>query len=68
MEILLNNRKEVIANVENLTVHELLELKKFSYKMLIVRINQTTIKADQYNSATINHGDTVSVIHLMTGG
>lgn len=68
MEILLNNRKEVIPGIETLTVKELLELKNFSYKMLMVRINQTTVKTEQYDSAIIKEGDKVSVIHLMTGG
>ncbi len=68
MEIEINNRKEIIPDKEKLTVKELLELKNFSYKMLMVRINQTSIKTDQYQYATINHGDRVSVIHLMSGG
>jgi thiamine biosynthesis protein ThiS len=68
MEILLNNRKEEIPNIDNLTVQELLRLKKYSYKMLMVRINHTTVKTDQYQSAVIKDGDTVSIIHLMTGG
>lgn len=68
MEITLNNRPETIEGYNNLTVTQLLEVKNFSYKMLLVRINDQTIKKEQYDKAIINDGDNVAVIHLMTGG
>ena len=68
MEIILNNRPESIVGYEKITVKQLLELKNFTYKMLMVRVNDTTIKRDDYENTSIREGDKVAVIHLMTGG
>ncbi|MBW6478821.1 MAG: sulfur carrier protein ThiS [Bacteroidales bacterium] len=68
MEIILNNRPESIDGYNKITVKELLELKNFTYKMLMVRLNDTTIKRDEYENTFIKEGDKVAVIHLMTGG
>jgi sulfur carrier protein len=68
MEIILNNRPESINGHEEITVEQLLELKNFTYKMLMVRVNDTTIKRDDYANTFIGEGDKVAVIHLMTGG
>ncbi len=68
MNIQLNNRPEIIKDYSELTVQQLLEVKNFSYKMLLVRINNTTIKREEYDTALIKDGDRVAVIHLMTGG
>jgi sulfur carrier protein len=68
MEIILNNRPESINGHEEITVEQLLELKNFTYKMLMVRVNDTTIKRDDYAKTFIGEGDKVAVIHLMTGG
>ncbi len=68
MEIVLNNRPDKIDGHKKITVKQLLELKNFTYKMLMVRINDTTIKRDDYETTYIIEGDKVAVIHLMTGG
>jgi sulfur carrier protein len=68
MEIILNNRSETIDGHDQVSVKQLLDLKNFTYKMLIVKINDTTIKKDDYEKTIINKGDKVMVVHLMTGG
>lgn len=68
MEIVLNNRPDEIEGHEKITIQELLELKNFTYKMLMVRLNDTTVKKDDYDNTYIREGDKVAVIHLMTGG
>ena len=67
MDILLNNREESFSP-DKMTVSELLVEKNFTFKLLVIKINGTLVKKDQYNSATINHGDKVDVIHLISGG
>jgi len=68
MNITLNNRPETFEGYEKLTIEQLLELKKFSYKMLLIRVNHTTIQSDDYGKTIIHDGDNVAVIHLMAGG
>ncbi len=68
MKIQLNNRPETIEGADKLTVSQLLELKNFTYKMLLIKVNDKTIKKDDYETTEIKDGDNVAVIHLMTGG
>ena len=67
MRISLNNRREEFAE-NNLTVTELLKIKHFTFKMLIVKINGKLIKKTDYDTAEIVDGDDVQVLHLISGG
>ncbi len=68
MQITLNNRPDFIEGFDQLSIQQLLEVKNFSYKMLLVRVNDITIKREDYDTRHIKNGDKVAVIHLMTGG
>lgn len=67
MKILLNNREEEL-NKETLSVSEMLYLKKFSFKMRIIKINGVLISKDKYDSTFIHDGDDVQMLYLMSGG
>jgi thiamine biosynthesis protein ThiS len=67
MNITLNNRSEYFDK-ESLTVQELLQIKNFTFKMLIIKLNGKLIKKHEYNSAIINNKDDVTVLHLVSGG
>ena len=67
MKIVLNKRPDEFSN-EQLTVQELLDMKKFTFKMLIIRINGDIVKKTDYNSSVIHDGDDVMVLHLISGG
>jgi sulfur carrier protein len=67
MNIVLNNTPEEISS-ENLTVNELLKYKNFTFKMLVIKINNELVKKTEYDTAVIRDGDNVSVLHLVSGG
>jgi sulfur carrier protein len=67
MKILINNREEEFVN-EGISVNEMLEQKKFSFKMRIVKINGLLISKDKYDSTIIYDGDEVQMLYLMSGG
>ena len=67
MKIKLNNRKEEFGSYM-LTIEELLAIKKFTFKMLVVKINGKLIKKEEYDTTLINDGDDVHIIHLISGG
>jgi sulfur carrier protein len=67
MKIKLNNRLEEIGK-ESITVNEMLILKKFSYKMRIIKINGVLISKENYDSTIIHDGDEVQMLYLMSGG
>jgi sulfur carrier protein len=67
MRILLNNREEEFGD-KSMSVSDMLILKKFSYKMRIIKINGTLIPKDKYDSTIIHDGDDVQMLYLMSGG
>jgi len=67
MKIILNNREEVLSE-EQLTVNQLLTLKSFSFKMLVIKINGKLIRKADYETTQIQDGDDVMVLHLISGG
>ena len=67
MKITLNNRQETIDK-DILTVQELLDFKNYSFKMLVIKINNLLVKKDQYAEQIIKDGDDVTVLHLVSGG
>ena len=67
MKIILNNRPESFK-ADKLTVNELLKVKNFTFRMLVIKINGKLIKKAEYNTSTISDGDVVIVMHLVSGG
>jgi len=67
VEILLNNRKEEFGN-EAISVSEMLSVKKFSFRMRIIKINGVLISKEKYDSTIIRDGDNVQMLYLMSGG
>lgn len=67
MVILLNNRQEEFVK-DTISVNELLDLKKFSFRMKIIKINGRLITRDVYDSTFIKDGDNVQMIYLISGG
>ena len=67
MKIILNNKEEKFDG-DQLTVNELLHVKTFTFKMLVIKVNNQLIKKSEYDSAIIKDGDDVMVLHLISGG
>ncbi len=67
MIIELNHRKEDLP-FDELTVQELLQYKNFTFKMLIIRINDSLVPREEYSTTVIYPGDRVIVLHLISGG
>ena len=67
MIIILNNNHESFTE-EVLTVSQLLKVKKFTFKMLVIKINGQLVKKTDYEHQEIRDGDEVMVLHLVSGG
>ena len=67
MEILLNKRKETIDKDE-ITLAELIEYKKFTFKLLVTKVNGQLIKKNVRSESIIRDGDEVDVLHMISGG
>ena len=53
---------------ENLTITEILKIKHYTFKMLIVKIDGKLIKKDMYEKTIVPNGADVKIIHLISGG
>jgi len=67
MKIILNNREEELEG-QAMTVSEMLDLKKFTFRMRIVKINGELISRDKYSATIIYEGDNIQMFYLMSGG
>jgi sulfur carrier protein len=67
MKIILNDREEEFNN-EQMTVAEMLVVKKFTYRMRIIKINGLLIPKEDYDQTVIRNGDNVQMLYLMSGG
>jgi thiamine biosynthesis protein ThiS len=67
MKILLNGREEDFGN-DKISISEMLLVKKFSFRMRIIKINDLLIRKDLYDTTFIHDGDKVEMLYLMSGG
>jgi len=67
MKITLNNNPEVIDR-KTITIQQLIELKNFTFAMLITKVNGQLIKKEDRKKVTVEDGDNVAIIHLISGG
>ena len=67
MRITLNNREETIDK-DQMTLAELIEYKKFKFKLLVTKINGELVRKDDRGTTVVSDGDKVVVLHMISGG
>ena len=67
MKIMLNNREEEFE-ADSMTVQMMLDIRKFTFRMRIIKINGELIPRDKYSTTVIHDGDNVQMLYLMSGG
>ncbi len=67
MKITFNNIQEEIGR-DSITVAELLDEKRYTFRMRILKINGILIPRNKYDETIIHDGDEVQMIYLMSGG
>lgn len=61
------NKREV-EFVENETVDQLLKRMKYSFPLVIVKINDKIIPRKKYSEVKIPNNSKIAVIHMISGG
>ncbi len=61
-----NKRK--VEYVENETVNQLLKRMKYSFPLVIVKINDKLIPRKKYSEVKIPDNSKIAVIHMISGG
>ncbi len=54
--------------VAGMTIQNIVEEKKYTFRHLVVKVNDTFVPDDRYAITLVQDGDEVMVIHLMAGG
>ncbi len=67
MEILLNNRKEIIHQDE-ISLSELIRYKNFTFRLLVTKVNGKLVKKEEREGYIIRHEDEVHILHMISGG
>jgi sulfur carrier protein len=67
MRIILNNRIEDL-DVNKISVAELIRLKNFTFRLLVTKINNRVVKKEEREFTTIEEGDEVLILHMISGG
>jgi sulfur carrier protein len=67
MKIKLNNTDENFEG-ETLSVSKMLEMKKYSFKLRIIKVNGILIQREKYDTTLLCEGDVVQLVYLMSGG
>lgn len=67
MEIVLNNCPEIFEKDE-MSISEILKVKNFIFKMLVIKVNDKVIKKQEYETTIVKNGDHVVILHLVSGG
>jgi len=69
MKLILNNREEFLETSKDVvTINEIREMKSFSFRSLVVKVNGALVKKDKYDEPLVKAGDKVDIIHLISGG
>lgn len=67
MKITINNRTESFE-ASSLNVDEILKLKNYTFKMMVIKVNGKLVKKDERQNTMIKDGDDVQIIHMISGG
>lgn len=68
MDATITVNSEPMAWKEGLTVADILTERRYTFKMLVIRVNGQVVKKDAWPTRTVPKDADVQVIHLMSGG
>jgi len=57
-----------IAWEDNMNINRILQVMKYTFKMIIVKVNGELVKKDAYDDYIVPENADVKVIHLISGG
>jgi sulfur carrier protein len=58
----------IISWKEDMTVQDVLDSMKYTFRMLIVKVNGELVRRDQYGTYIVPCSSEIDVMHLMSGG
>lgn len=67
MNIVLNNKNEYFEQ-DGISIENIMQIKNFTFKMLIIKLNGSFVEKDKYAETIVNDGDDLQILHLISGG
>ncbi len=67
MKLIVNHTEEQLP-VDSMTVRELLAAKRWTFPLIIVKINGRLVERSRYDTERLSDGDAIEVYHLVSGG
>lgn len=67
MKITLNNRPENFES-EALSIAEIIQLKNFTFKLLVTKLNGQLVKKEDRAKILVKDGDSLLILHQISGG
>lgn len=65
-EVIVNGHK--IGWKDGMTVQDVLDVMRYTFKLIIVKVNGELVKRDDYHDFKVPDNADVEVIHLISGG
>jgi sulfur carrier protein len=62
------NGEEIESGGESATVQELLAARRYSFPLIVVKVNGVFVPREKYGTASVKGGDVVDAYHLVSGG
>ncbi|KUK72597.1 MAG: Uncharacterized protein XD91_1205 [Clostridiales bacterium 38_11] len=53
---------------DDMTIGDVIEVMRFTYPRLVVKVNGRLIQKSEYNATILNENDDVKIHHLLAGG
>ena len=66
MDIIINGKSQIIA--EDLTVEQLLSNQNFNKNHVVVEVNGTIVRREEYGIRHLEKGDIVEILRFVGGG
>lgn len=62
------NEQYEVAHVPGMTVQDLLDALRFSFRMIVVKVNGQVVLRKDFRTTEVPDGAEVQAIHLISGG
>ncbi|MCX7775328.1 MAG: sulfur carrier protein ThiS [Rectinemataceae bacterium] len=67
MKLVVNHAEESFSE-KTMTVRDLLKAKRWSFPLIIVKVNGRLVERTEYDHYRLADGDNVELYHLVSGG
>ena len=57
-----------LAWTEGMTVRAVLAARNFTFKMLVIKVDDSLVRPQDYDTTPVPDGAVVNVLHLISGG